>query len=150
MTAPAALSGTFADFKLVKTRSAAQIIIEVPIEQADHALAVLGGIPQFGKERHVALARLQTAAEAPKERTPFDELKRAQQAGIACNDVVFRTFLKEAKGVTFHDEPEPHQQAATAVRKLCNVNSRAQFDSNPEARAKWETLHSEFQAWKTV
>jgi hypothetical protein len=38
---PAAIKGTFSDFKLIKTRKLAQLIIEIPIELADSALAAL-------------------------------------------------------------------------------------------------------------
>jgi hypothetical protein len=43
---PAATQGTFSDFRLIKGRKVCQIVIEVPIEQADQALAALGGLPQ--------------------------------------------------------------------------------------------------------
>ena len=34
MTDAIAITGTYADFKLIKTRSAAQIVVEIPIEGA--------------------------------------------------------------------------------------------------------------------
>lgn len=68
MTSPAAIFGSLADFKLVKTRSVVQFIVEVPIEQADVALATLGGIPLPGVERPVALARLNAE---PEQRVSF-------------------------------------------------------------------------------
>jgi hypothetical protein len=43
---PAAIQASFADFRLIKGRKQAQIILEIPIEGADAALAALGGIPQ--------------------------------------------------------------------------------------------------------
>ena len=58
MTA-AAIAGTFADLRTVKTRGICQLVIELPIEQADHALEMLGGVPQPGKEKWVGVARLQ-------------------------------------------------------------------------------------------
>ena len=66
MDAPAAIKGCFADFKIIKTRKLAQLIIEIPIEQADAALATLGGIPRSDSERWIALARLDlTASQQP-------------------------------------------------------------------------------------
>lgn len=62
MNAPAAIAGTFADFKLIKTRSACQLVIEVAIENADAALSALGGVPQPGQEKPVAVARLEPEA----------------------------------------------------------------------------------------
>lgn len=42
MTELAAISGTFADFKLIKTRSVAQLVIEIPIEQSKKAIDAFG------------------------------------------------------------------------------------------------------------
>jgi hypothetical protein len=55
MTEYRGITGSFADFKLVKTRGVVQVITEIPIEEADQALESLGGIPVPGKERHVCI-----------------------------------------------------------------------------------------------
>jgi predicted metalloenzyme YecM len=52
MTDAAVTQGTFADFRLIKGRKVCQIVIEVPIEQADQALAALGGLPQPMQQRY--------------------------------------------------------------------------------------------------
>jgi hypothetical protein len=69
MNEPSAIKATFADFKIVKTRKLAQLIFEIPIEQADSALAALGGIPRSDAERWVAIALLvqQTLRETVDE-----------------------------------------------------------------------------------
>jgi hypothetical protein len=59
MDKPAAFSATYSDFKVIRTRDTAQFIFEVPLEAADHALNILGGVPQPMKERWVAIARLE-------------------------------------------------------------------------------------------
>jgi hypothetical protein len=59
---PAAIQASFADFRLIKGRKQAQIILEIPIEGADAALAALGGIPQPQSDRWVAVARLNGAS----------------------------------------------------------------------------------------
>ncbi len=59
----AIIVGTFSDFKLIKTRSTAQLVIEVPIERAFDAIAILG-IPQPGKEIQVAVYRPDTSEES--------------------------------------------------------------------------------------
>ena len=155
MTDAAAISGTFADFKLVKTRSAAQVIVEIPIEAADQALAALGGLPQPGQEKHVAVARMSGKREANdaepiKERRKFEDLKRSQQAGMLCAEKRFQAFLREVHRVNFlssFGSTEGERIAATYVRKRCNVNSRSQFDTNKEAAAKWDALQSEYVQW---
>jgi hypothetical protein len=55
MTEYRGITGTFHDFKLIKTRGYVQVIIEVPIEQGDRVLESLGGLPVTGKERHVCV-----------------------------------------------------------------------------------------------
>ena len=52
-----ALRASYVDFKLVKTRSVAQLIFEVEIEQAETALDFLG-IPQPGRPTWVGIAVL--------------------------------------------------------------------------------------------
>jgi hypothetical protein len=56
---PAAFSATYSDFKVIRTRDTAQFIFEVPLKAADHALKVLGGVPQPMEERWVGIARLE-------------------------------------------------------------------------------------------
>jgi hypothetical protein len=47
MNSPAAFRGTYADWKLVKTRAVVQIVFEVPLEDSDAAYEILGGMPNF-------------------------------------------------------------------------------------------------------
>lgn len=58
MENPAAFSATYSDWRIVKTRSAVQIVFEVPLEAAGHAYNVLGGMPNFGEPVYFAIARL--------------------------------------------------------------------------------------------
>ena len=60
---PAAFSASYSDWRIVKGRKVVQIILEVPIEAADHAYNVLGGMPKFGAEQWFAIARLKPEAE---------------------------------------------------------------------------------------
>ena len=59
MDKPAAFTATYSDFKVIRTPDTAQFIFEVPLKAADHALNVLGGVPQPMKERWVAIACLE-------------------------------------------------------------------------------------------
>lgn len=65
---PAAMDGCYSDFRIVKTRSVAQLIVEIPIERAAEAVALFG-VPQPGQEIHVAVARLNNAVPAPARST---------------------------------------------------------------------------------
>ena len=116
MTA-AAIAGTFSDLRTVKTRGICQLVIEIPIEQADTALAALGGVPQPGKEKWVALAPLQESprsahlnpsgegtvaseatpvragGEPTKEKCKWSSMKWVERFGILCDDMQFRKWV---------------------------------------------------------
>lgn len=62
MTKPAAFSAYYSDWKVIKTRSVVQIVLEVPLKAADHAYQVLGGMPNFEAEKMVAVARMEEQA----------------------------------------------------------------------------------------
>lgn len=70
--------------------------------------------------------------------TPFARLPPAQQAGILSNDARFATFVATVHG--FPGDP------ANFVRGWCDVASRRELNTNPRARARFETLRTEFDA----
>jgi predicted metalloenzyme YecM len=132
----AVTQGTFADFRLIKGRKVCQIVIEVPIEQADQAIAALGGLPQPATEAWVAIARLET-----KERVvPLkpDNTKLSLEAALRCREPMFQRYLQVS------DENE----AAEAVREACGISSRAGLNTDPEAARAWRALDGQFLAWK--
>lgn len=88
-----------------------------------------------------------TPAPAPHE--PGRARKRfglAQQAGKCCADPVFRRFLTEEIGYA----PETNEDAAEAVRELCDVESRKDIAPGTEAADIWRNLHGRFVAWKEI
>jgi len=143
---PAAIRGTFADFRLIKGRKVAQMVIELPIEEADAALATLGGLPQPASERWVAIARLNGSAEekSPEQRR-WEDLKLSMQAGIRCAEVAFWRFLSwefpDWGPVSSEDE------AAMVVRVFCKIDSRKQLNLDASAAEKWRDLEASYQAW---
>ena len=141
MTDHAVITGTFSEAKFIKTRSAMQIVVEVPIEHADMALQALGGVPQPGKEVSVAVARLNTIQEPKAKRGTL-----AQQCGILCGDPVFLKFLYEHGPFM----PRNDFEAAAVVRKICKVESRSEFDSDAAAGQRWRDLKGKYEAWKIV
>jgi hypothetical protein len=144
MSNPAVTQGTFADFKLVKTRSVCQVVIEIPIAEADKALDALGGLPRPESERWIALARLNVTSIKPqKERQAWDSLKLAQQAGIRCGEPAFQRYLSE-----HHIDNCPDERTAVAyVHGYCGIDSRSGLNDNPKAAAKWVELDTQFQLW---
>jgi hypothetical protein len=132
MTDLAAISGNYADFKLVKTRSVAQVIIELPIERAEAFLKAFG-VPQPGAEKPVALALLNT--EQPKPERPkqsWSSMSRAQQAGILCADPQFQKWVGK-------------EDPADYVRRVCHVSSRALLDSDNFAAQAFDAIKAAFQ-----
>lgn len=63
MSDPAAFGAEYVDLKVIKTRRAIQIVFEIPLEAADHAYKVLGGMPDNEKSVWFGIARMNKAAE---------------------------------------------------------------------------------------
>jgi hypothetical protein len=173
---PAAIQATFSDVKLIRSRKVCQLVLEIPLEQADAALSTLGGIPQPHSERWVALARLNGVTkpkpesskgvtygefaevvenayykthpeEAAKKKRQWEDLKLSMQAGIRCEEPPFWRFLSEHYKMA---RPMNADDAAHDVRWLCGVDSRRGLNTDPEAAAKWRDLDRSYQAWLKV
>ena len=152
MTMPdhAAIQGTFADFKLIKSRSVLQIVVEVPIEHGEAVIKAFG-VPQPGHEIPVAVARLvegkaEKQKAAPKAIEPgrrWSELPRAQQAGIRCGEVGFQKFLSER----FSCRVNSAEDAAGMVRWHCGVDGRSMLDIDAKAATFWDCLDSDYDLW---
>jgi hypothetical protein len=157
---PPVFKATFADFKLVKTRSCAQLIFELPIEQADAALQTLGGLPRAATEVWAAIARLQpekpasepsnapAALSPPKEKRKFGEMPPAAQAGMLCADPLFRRFLADRFFGPGNHGPVDLDKAAHLVREICGVQSRSKISEADESANRWRQLDLEFLDWK--
>jgi hypothetical protein len=148
MTKPLALSGDYADFRIVKTRSCIQLVVEIPIEEGERAVQLFG-IPQPGSPVKVALARLAETRtiehnKPEKERRRWNDLPPAQQAAIRCGEPAFKKFLADEKGYIGETD------IVESVRYHCHVLSRADIKPGTDAAACWRELDAEFQAWLLV
>lgn len=161
MSNPAAFQASYADFKLIKGRKCAQIILEVAIEAADAALEALGGVPQPHRETWVGVARIDAQPsivrqqleasvaliEKPeKERRSWSALSYAEQAGIRCNEPDFWRFLNGSFLEIRPPVTDAHG-AAAAIRIYCDVKSRADIRPNTSAASIWEQLDSDYESW---
>lgn len=156
MGEPPVFRASFADFKLVKTRGCAQLIFELPIEQADAALQTLGGLPRAATEVWAGICRLDpkaapsppTAAPPPAPREPgkYASFPLAKQAAIRCATPEFRRFLREytAHWCDINNEDD----AAAAVRSHCGVASRKEILPDTEAGKYWLELDCRFLEWR--
>lgn len=147
MTDTAAIKGTYSDLKFIKTRKVAQVVIEVPIEQAG-AFVRAFGTPQPDQETWVAIARLDevAAAEKPKQRS------LAQRAGMLCNDPQFVAYLKECDPSYYHalkaDGMKGDAIAAQMLRASFEIRSRSELDTNETIAADFNKLLNLFEGWK--
>ena|SRR5215204_6493031 len=144
MTDRAAFSGSYADFKIIRTRKVCQVVIELPLEQGG-AFVEAFGLPDPGAEVPVAIARLNTKPTKPAmpgEEPLWTKVPLASQAGIRCQEWGFRRFLKN-KDLPVKDE----QSAAQVVRTLCRVKSRRELNDNEIAAQKWREIETEYQQW---
>jgi hypothetical protein len=156
MSKPAAIAGTFADLKTVKTRGVLQMVIEVPIEQGAHVVEAFG-FPQPGAEIPVAVARLvaghQTIEHEPE---PQSEAKQINSSAVAtekpyatravmlAKDEAFQRF---ALGFASPDAAETAEEVATRfIREHCRVFSRSQLNdpANTRARRLYDALYRDF------
>lgn len=156
MDGPRAISGTYADLKFVKTRSVAQIVVEISIEKADDFLAMFGA-PQPGSEVPVALARLVATPKveppAQKERTPFNQLPLSQQCAIRCGDAQFRDYMEQ----TFNHSDGPQyiplrtaEDAASLFRMTFGIASRSVLDTDARLGTAWKAMEDDYQKWLTT
>jgi hypothetical protein len=138
----AAFKATYSDLRFVKSRKVAQIVLELPIEQADSFIQAFGS-PNPASETWCAIARLainQSPTKPDKPHKSWDQLRLSQQAAIRCSDETYRHWL------CVDDE----ESAKAQVRKACQVDSRAELDTDPEASARWHEMETEFATWKRV
>src|SRR5262245_3566790 len=117
----AAFTATYSDWRVIKGRKVVSISFEVPIEHADLAYQVVGGMPDPAVSAWFAIAKLNetalaqsfedrpsAAAMGPSAADPvvredatgtnsksWRELSYAQQAGIRCSNPAFQRFLSE-------------------------------------------------------
>lgn len=155
MSEPAAFRATYSDLRFVKSRKVAQVIVELPIEDAGRFVEAFGA-PNPATETWVAIARLQEpvkAQEKPKEKRNFADMPPAQQAALLCKAPSFHAFLMERFDGRMEyarkaagDNPE--DQAAQFVRMWCGVRSRSDIKpDNPSGRA-WKQLDDAYFGWQ--
>lgn len=97
----------------------------------------------MGTRFQAALVEIDDNEEPKKKPLDWRDVQPAAQAGIRCADPRFREYLSKEHG--FHAQDT--EQAATVVRQLCKVNTRAAFSTNPAARSRWLDLDSKYREW---
>jgi hypothetical protein len=156
-----AIAALFWDVRTVKTRSAYQLILEIPLEQADAALKLLGGTPVTGQERWVGIAPLASDGDRfavtekpgkiarPDSRPAPSEGERLRtQAVMLCEDERFHSWYFGAWPATIEDlkRRSPKERVADYIRQYCGIASRAELATNPEAQQKFRDLIAQYRA----
>lgn len=84
---------------------------------------------------------------AAKDHDKWRELGPTKQAGIRCKEPIFWAFLSEE---LHFPEITNEERAASAVREICRVDSRADFGrpGQHEARTMWHQLDNAYLGWR--
>lgn len=153
----AVTAGSFADFKLVKTRKVAQFVIEFPLERADEALELLGGLPRPDREVWVAIARLKSdpftnpappaaaptpspAPAEPKERRPTTN---ANRAGMMIGEPLFWKWIEAHYPYGCADKAAADQ----FIKEECGIRSKTELDADLDAAATFDAIRRRYYAW---
>src|SRR6478752_10660057 len=140
MSDEATFLATFTDSRLVKGRKVCQLIFEVPVEAADKALAILGGIPNPEHSAWVGIARI---TEPKKKNSPKltgkDIWRASAECARLCTEPRFQHFMGIPRG------SNAEMETAAAVRAYCEVDSRGELDRNSHAAILWQGLKQKYE-----
>jgi hypothetical protein len=111
-----------------------------------------GSAGDFGKDQadvsdmsSNGVVTFSAATQKPKKK--WDELSLVQRAGILCEEGGFRKFWEEEYPVYLN---LCNGDVAKAVRQYCQIESRAELDSNDQAGKIFTDLEAEYRAWRLV
>lgn len=135
------ISGTYADFKIVKTRNVAQFVVEIPLEQADEAIKMFG-VPKASVEQWVAIAALKEQAII-KNQEGADMIKLA---AMLCSNPEFGVFLRDGMKIREIDINNP-ESVADGLRAILGIKSRTEFHDDSDARLAFTRLKGEYDKW---
>jgi len=167
-----AIKASLHSYKSLATRPEIQITFQVPQEYAADALKMLGVVDPGGSQ-WFAIARLvadqsstnsgpdmnaeQSAHKGPsplqqqgqgqdKPRTPFNDLKRSQQAGMRIKEEPFKRWLN-------HEHGDDHAPAVTydeILKFVLNIQSKTELDTDEAAGKRWDALLATYDHRNTV
>jgi hypothetical protein len=159
MTA-AAFRATYSDWRVIKGRKVVQVVFEVPIETADIAYKVVGGMPHPGNEAWFGIAKLdpsqqreepsapskaQIPAAQPRQSHPAGAPQTyAKRLGMACTQPRFWMFMFEHTKRQFSVTNE--EEAANVVRNYLGCKRRDTIVNTP-AGNKARDLLADFDVW---
>ena len=137
MSDEAVFTGTYSDFKVIKTRKVAQVVVEIPIERSETFVSKFG-LPQPHEEKWVAIAWL----KSEKVQQNGVATKAIQQAGILCKDEFFGHWLSKKMNAPIN--PKDEMQVQELLRGVLGVQSRSELRDNEQALTAWHRLYKEW------
>ena len=150
MTDSIVIQGVYSDFKVIKTRSVAQIIIEIPVENSDNFIAMFG-IPQPAKEKWVAVALLNNLPISDEDAGKFPLTKEGEWCIRTLSALVeqrdFRDFICYPMRL-----PETNRfkvpTILDAVKAYVGIKSRREFRTNQEAVDIFKELYRKYSKYE--
>lgn len=136
------ICATFSDFRLVKGRKVCQLVCEVPLEQADAALAALGGLPNPHAERWVGIVPLKAQPQGQDNSgsAPSPSLADAADSPAAASDV---GSTRSGSPLTAQSPQAPARGAAEPATKP----KKRWEDYSPSQQAAIAGQRADFHGW---
>jgi len=174
MTDANAIAGTYADLRQVKSRGVWQLVIDVPAEYAERLVELFGlprqdepthlAIARLNLNPEAVTVTPASKTEAaggvtptPRTQAPASGPKRqkalAEWAGIRCTEPAFQDWILARAvdagwsiGKAPADCPGETREevAASVVRKLCGVRSRAEIRHGTGAANIWRGIETSY------
>jgi hypothetical protein len=170
-----AFKAVYADWKLIKTRSTLQIVLEVPVNESDKAYRVLGGMPDPSTSVWVAVARLQDHADAssppdtasataeqghsappsstvasalPHKPRRFDAMPLSSQASMLCHEAPWWAYIRE----NWIGERQCYGEegARQAIYRRYGITTRSQILAGTEVGRDFRRDRDAYLAWKRL
>lgn len=161
MTQLRGIEADFATWRPVQGRKVLQLIFEVPIEQTEQVLKMLG-VPQPGDSKWCAIALLDPGAPAKPTQAVIDgdkqmreiygkpslqaeggspkkwsEYNRSQQCAILCGDPDFWRYFNSTS----------QEDATKRVKAHLRITSRKELD-DPQKHGTWDEFLALFHLWR--
>lgn len=138
-----AFAGAYSDLKFVKSRQVAQVVIEIPIEEANRFLEAFGA-PNPAREQWMAIAPLvnkpvsTTEPQTEPSRRQWSDMRPSARAALLCKETAFLAFLKV----------KSEQEATDRLKRHCGIQSRRELDADETKLMMFNTIESKFNAWR--
>lgn len=143
---PRVIPATFHNYRTVLGRKVLQLVFEIPLEQQNEALTLLG-YPNAAEPKWYAIARLVTNPTAKPVANENPERSAAQRCAILCTDARFRQYLNRTWGVNIITTEDCDKE----LKKRLKIGSKCQLNANDpgfdaEAAANFKLLAMTFDS----